>query len=180
MAGPFNSSFSIHSIVLCDISNKTTDQITVYLDDGLLQILSTNNINVDDELDKIKNLATKYSFNLYICIIDHNEKKIDYFNTMFEQENSQWHDRAYLVYDKQNRTFYPFFKRDNNEKYYTIFQMDDRHTLSVFEDLVAETWPSYIFQGDTLILDEEENTPTINANHHTGLYNILFIYSKCR
>ncbi len=73
----------------------------------------------------------KYFFNLYICTIDHNEKTIAYSNATFEQENQQWL-RAYLVYDRQNRTFYPFFKRDKNEKYRTKFSMDG-------EDLVAET-----------------------------------------
>ncbi len=61
---------------------------------------------------------------------------------MFEQENSQWHDRAYLVYDKQNRTFYPFFKRDNNEKYYTIFQINADNSSQNIEVSVKRFKPN--------------------------------------
>ncbi len=175
MAGPYNSSVCIHFIILCHISNEATNPINVDLDDSLLEILSTNNIDVGDEMSKLQNLAKEYYFNPYICIIDQNEKKIDYLNTIFVQNNEQW-SYACLVYDKQNRLFYPFFIRDNNKKYRTTFPMNDTHPLQSFEDLVACTWPSYFqtIQQSSIDQqnDEKENALTNNVNHDASTYNI--------
>ncbi len=181
MAGPYNSSVCIHFIVLCHISNTAADPINIDLNYDLLEILSINNIDVDDEMDKLQNLAKKYYFNLYICIINQNEKKFYYLNATSVQENQQW-PLACLIYNKRNRSFYPFFIRDNNKKYHTIFPLDDTHTLRLFEDLTdSYNWSDQfhtiqqLSDQDTSVSDEqnieEENAVITNVNLHTGLYN---------
>ncbi len=87
-----------------------------------------------------------------------------------------------VAFDKRNRSFYPFYRTDNN-KQHTVFSTDDTSILKLFEKLVDNyNWPGYfqtiqqLSDQDTPMLseqnDEKENTSINNINRHSGLYNI--------
>ncbi|CAF3115622.1 unnamed protein product [Rotaria sp. Silwood2] len=163
LAGPMNLLVCIQFIRIshCKATNKPNN-----IDlDNIIEILSTNNADIDDEIDRLQKLATEYLFNFYICIIDENEKRFYNLNATSVDENQTWH-RACLVFDKCNRSFYAFHVRDNNHKCQTIFPTDDTHILRLFEDTVeVYKWP-YNFDRKKSIsyqdvsMDDTENTST--------------------
>jgi len=144
---------------------------------GILEILSTNNTAFDDEMDELQKFAKDNYLNLYICIINQNEKKYYYLNATSVEGNQQW-PRAYLVFDKHNRSFYPFYIRDNNNKDQTIFSTNATHILNLFENSVENyKWPlqAEIIQ-DTLEQNvatlDQEHVSTTNVNYNIGIHDI--------
>jgi len=145
----------------------------------ILKILSTNSLDFNNEIVQLNKLAEEHFLNLCICIIDQYGKNFYFLNNTSEQESQELF-RAFLVFDKRNRSFYPFYIYDNNDKQHATFSIDDTYILQLFKDTVNNyNWPDY-FQTiqqlpnqDTPVLDEQNhtgaNTAITNVNHHTGL-----------
>jgi len=166
----------IHFIILCDENVRAKERLRVDLD-GILEFLSTNNADSDDQLDKLQEFAKKNFLNLYICIINQNEKKFYYLNATSAEGNQQW-TRAYLVFDKHNRSFYPFYVRDDNHKNHTVFSTNATHILNLFENSVENyKWPSHpeiiqqaLEQNEPTL--DQENVSTTNVHLNIGMHNI--------
>ncbi len=144
---------------------------------GILEILSKNNAHFDDDMDELQKFAKTNFLNLYICIINQNEKKFYYLNATSVEGDQQW-PRAYLVFDKHNRSFYPFYTRDKNNKHQIIFSTNATHILNLFEKSVENyKWP---FQPEIIQQTLEQNVPTLdqenvltdNFNYNIGIHNI--------
>jgi hypothetical protein len=151
------------------------ERIDVPLND-ILEILATNNTDCDDYTDELERFVKEYYINLYICIINQNEKSFYFLNNTSEQESQQW-PRAYLVFDKYNRSFYPFYIRDESHKILTTFPTNDTYVLTLFERSVdAYKWS---IQPETIQQTHKQNAPilnqqnllTTNATPNTGMCN---------
>ncbi len=166
----------IRFIILSAENALASIATTVNLD-GILEILSTNNAAFDDEMDELQKFAKNNYLNLCICIINQNEKKYYYLNATSVEGYQQW-PRAYLVFDKHNRSFYPFYIRDNNNKHQTIFSTNATHILNLFENSVENyKWPlqteiiQQTLEQNVATLDQE-NVPTANVNYNIGIHDI--------
>ncbi|CAF4309077.1 unnamed protein product, partial [Rotaria magnacalcarata] len=133
LAGPMNLLVCIHFIILSHM-NANTNQPTNITLDSVIDFLLTNNTQIGDEMDELQILAIKYLFNLDICIINQNEKTFYKIDATSMPSNQTW-PRAYLVFDKNNRSFYPFYKRENNNnnKIQTLFPVNDSHISKLFQ-----------------------------------------------
>ncbi|CAF2898072.1 unnamed protein product [Rotaria sp. Silwood2] len=140
LAGPMNLLVCIGFIIMCH-TNATSDEHFSVDTDKIVDMLSTNNADIDDEIDQLEELAKRNLLNFYTCIINQNEKSFYYMNATSVEENQTW-SRACLVFDKNYRSFYVFYVRDNNQKNHTMFSMNDKHILKLFEDSVeVYKWP---------------------------------------
>ncbi|CAF4842062.1 unnamed protein product [Rotaria sp. Silwood1] len=140
LAGPMNLSVCIGFILMCHTNTPSDEHFSVDTN-RIVDMLSTNNADIDDEIDRLQEFANQNLLNLYTCIINQNEKRFYNMNATSVEENQTW-SRVCLVFDKNNHSFYVFYVRDNNEKNHTMFSMDDTHILKLFENSVeVYTWP---------------------------------------
>ncbi|CAF3699685.1 unnamed protein product [Rotaria sordida] len=161
-----------------------------YIDtDRIVDWLSMNNTDIDDEIDQLQELAKQYFLNLYICIINQNQKSYYYMDATSVEVNQTW-SRACLVFDKNNRSFYAFYVRNNNSKKHTKFSLDDTHILRLFEDSVeAYKWPGNydtikeMPDQDISMIDQEKiSTASIDyntVNHENQPETILNASGVC-
>ncbi|CAF4546692.1 unnamed protein product, partial [Rotaria magnacalcarata] len=133
LAGPMNSLVCVYFIILSRTNADTSQPINVDLD-SIINFLSTNDTQIGDEMDELQILAIKFLFNLDICIINQNEKTFYKIDATSMPSNQTW-PRAYIVFDKNNRSFYPFYKRENNNnnKIQTLFPVNDSHISKLFQ-----------------------------------------------
>jgi len=177
LAGPMTLLVCIRFIILCAKKAMANGRLSADDLDDILEILSTNNAESDDEMDKLQEFAKANLLNLYICVINQNEKKFYYLNATSVEGNQQW-PRAYLVFDKHNRSFYPFYTRDNNHKNHTVFLTSATHILNLFKQSVENyEWPIHpeiirqTFEQNVPTLDQE-NISTSSGIFNKGIHNI--------
>ncbi|CAF3355495.1 unnamed protein product [Rotaria socialis] len=171
LAGPMNFLVCVYFIILSHINADTNQPINVNLD-SVIDFLSTSNAEIGDEIDKLQELAIKCLFNLDLCIINQNEKKFYNIDATSIPNNQSW-PRAYLVFDKNNRSFYPFYKRDSNKnnKIQTIFPVNDTHIFKLFQDSVdIYNWPCCQINTvqnmscEDISMSDQESSTTFHMN----------------
>ncbi|CAF1344385.1 unnamed protein product [Rotaria magnacalcarata] len=171
LAGPMNWLVCVYFIALSHINADTNQPINVNLD-SVIDFLSTSNAEIGDEIDKLQELAIICFFNLDICIINQNEKKFYNIDATSIPNNQNW-PRVYLVFDKNNRSFYPFYKRDSNEnnKIQTIFPVNDTHIFKLFQDSVEiYKWPCcqintmQNMSHEDISMSDQESSTTFHMN----------------
>ncbi len=172
-AGPMTLFACIHFIQLCKTNLMANERLQMNVDD-ILEIFSTNSSDFNNELVQLYELAKEYFLNLYICIIEQNGKYFYSLNSVSEQENQELL-RAFLVYDKRNRSFYAFYRDDNNTRY-TTFSTDDTFSLESFKNSVDRyNWPGYfgtmqpLSDQDISVLHEQSDEKTNAVDLPIGL-----------
>ncbi|CAF1182883.1 unnamed protein product [Rotaria sordida] len=79
LAGPMNWFVCIQFILMTDSNTELSKRR--YIDtDRIVDWLSMNNTDIDDEIDQLQELAKQYFLNLYICIINQNQKSYYYMD----------------------------------------------------------------------------------------------------
>ena len=180
-AGPMNLLVCIQLIILSHLDATNNKDVSIPIN-SVIELLSSSNADISDEMGQLQELAQGYVLHLYIFIINHNEKRLYHLNPTRALENQQ-EICSYLVFDKSNRSFYAFYAHDHIQKRQTIFPLDDTHTLRSFEVLVdAYNWPSdintnkQISHQDVVMTDSENDAegsvPAADFDDGIGLYNI--------
>ncbi|CAF1208275.1 unnamed protein product [Rotaria sordida] len=79
LAGPMNWFVCIQFILMTGSNTELSKRR--YIDtDRIVDWLSMNNTDIDDEIDQLQELAKQYFLNLYICIINQNQKSYYYMD----------------------------------------------------------------------------------------------------
>ncbi|CAF4159083.1 unnamed protein product [Rotaria sordida] len=156
--GPVNLFVCKHFIMMSEIIASINDNAGNYLEE-VFKIVLSHDTNLDNEITELPAFVDELGINLYICIIDRNDKIFHHLNTSTIQ-TSQYLHRAYVVFDKSNQKFYPFYVCDMNKKNHTIFSVNDTHILKLFEDSVkGYKWPG---EFDTTKQMSDQDIPMVD------------------